>query len=34
LTASLGSMVDVYGSADYRFGDVESWNGTVACAHR
>ena len=29
LTASLGAMVDVYGSADYRFGDVEGWNGTV-----
>lgn len=29
LTASLGQMVDVYGSADYRFGDVEGWNGTV-----
>jgi fibronectin-binding autotransporter adhesin len=29
LTASLGSVFDAYASADYSFGDVEGWNGTV-----
>jgi outer membrane autotransporter protein len=29
LTASLGSMLDLYGSADYKFGDIEGWDGTV-----
>lgn len=29
VTASLGSIFDLYGSADYKFGDVEGWGGTV-----
>jgi outer membrane autotransporter protein len=29
ITASPGTILDLYASGDYRFGDVEGWNGTV-----
>jgi outer membrane autotransporter protein len=29
LTASLGRMLDAYGSTEYKFGDLDGWGGTV-----